>query len=173
VEDRTVGDDLHPDQRLFVPRHLVVGLAERDRQLVVGIDPVAVAHEPEVELDRTAGLLGDRREQRAVFLLDLREGPPRRPAARADEAARRRKAVVEVAAVQLAEEVRLRSHPRVFGLGELGVSRLDSGDHFARGHQRVRRSRRRLQLMRRHARPRYLDRHGRRAHVRRAERVAR
>ena len=58
-------------------------------------------------------------EQRAVLGLDRLERVAGRPAARADDAARRGPAVVEVAAVHLADEVRLGADPRVLDRGQL------------------------------------------------------
>ena len=74
--------------------------------------------------------------------------------------------------MQLAEEVRLGADPFVLDLRQLVVSRCDRLDHLARGEERMRRARRRLQLVRRHARARDLDLDRGLAHVRGDERVA-
>ena len=112
-EDGGVGDDLLADRLELAAGHLGVGLAQRARERVVEVDLVRAAHEPQVEVDRAAGLGGDRLEQRAELRVDRVERVAGRPAARADDAALGGPAVVEVAAVHLADEVRLGADPRV------------------------------------------------------------
>src|SRR5579883_918705 len=126
----------------------------------------SIAYEPQLELDRAAGLAGDLAEQRAVLLLDGGERRPRRPAPRANQPAGGRMPVVEVAAVDLAEEVRLGADPRVLDRGELVSPPADRLDHPGCGMERMRRPRRYLQLVGRHPRPRDRDLGRRLAHVR-------
>ena len=92
-------------------------------QLVLEVDLVRAADEAQVEVDVAARLGGDGVEQRAVLGVDRLERVAGRPAARADDAARRRPAVVEVAAVHLADEVRLGADPRVLDRGQLVAPR--------------------------------------------------
>ena len=68
--------------------------------------------------------------------------------------------------MHLADEVRLGADPRVLGRGQLLVARADRLDDPRGGEQRVRRARRRLQLVRRHPGPRDRDLDRRLAHVR-------
>jgi hypothetical protein len=118
---------------------------------VLGIDLVCPAHETQVEIDRAAGLLCDRGEQRAEVLLHRCERVSGCPAACADEPALDRVAVVEVAAVHLAEEVRLGADPLVLGRGQLLGARTDSLGCPGRDEDRVGRAGGRLQLVRDHA----------------------
>ena len=147
VEHRAVGDEPHAGERQLLPGHVAVRLAERDDEAVLGVDPVGAPRDLQVEVDRATGVRRDRLEQRPELGLCLLHRVPRRPAARADEAALDRVAVVEVAAVHLPEEVRLRADPLVLDRRQLlvaGADRLDhpGGDEIwiwraGRGHQLV------------------------------------
>ena len=97
---------------------------------------------------------------------------PGRPAPRADEAALGREAVVEVAAVHLAEEVGLGADERVLDRRELGVAGGEGLDHASGGGNRMRRPGVGLQLVRREPGPGDRDLHRREPHVGGDERVA-
>ena len=75
------------------------------------VDLVRAANELQLESDVTARLDRHAVEEVQVLRGHRLEGVAGRPAARADDPARRREPVVEVAAVDLADEVRLRSDP--------------------------------------------------------------
>ncbi len=118
------------------------------------------------------GLLRNTGEELPELRVDGGEVVPRQPAARADEAAGGREAVVEVAAVHLAEEVRLGADQGVLDRRQLGVSGGDRADHLAGGDDRVRRAGGGLQLVRGRAGTGDRDLHRRAAEVGRDEGVA-
>src|SRR5581483_7557043 len=83
--ERAVRDHLPPDRLERVPGHVRVRRLQRADELVLWVDAVLAAHEPEVELDLAARLACDGVEQSPVLRLDRGERVAGRPAASADD----------------------------------------------------------------------------------------